>query len=89
MPLIELELKKTITKNKAAKYLYEVIVNGKSVAQRRSNKVYVACYVTKWKNEDFYEAPYFFGRIDLIGKGDSRNFELVDTAYGIAYVKSD
>lgn len=105
-----LQLKVTETKNKAGKFTYEVIENGKVIASRKSNRVYVACYVDEYNEfvspeghyipnpnlkanggpnesgfleifiEDkpghftekkVYSLPYFFGRLDLVGKGDS------------------
>lgn len=91
-----LELKKTETKNKSGKFLYEVIENGVVIANRRSNKDYVACFVTKQTSgEDYctkekfteenpsYYLPYFFGRPDLIGKGDSGKRD-ISTYYALA-----
>ena len=56
------KLSVTETKNKAGKFLYQVIdQDGRLVSERRSNRVYVACTVT---------GSHYFGRVDLIGKGD-------------------
>lgn len=50
------------TENKAGKFHYLVKdENGHIISERRSNREYVACTI----NGQFY-----FGRIDLIGKGD-------------------
>ena len=50
------------TGNKAAKFIYEVIdESGNVITTRKSNREYVACTVN---------GQYFFGRLDLIGKGD-------------------
>jgi hypothetical protein len=50
------------TGNKAGKYHYQVIdETGKVIKERRSNREYIACTVF----DNFY-----FGRLDLIGKGD-------------------
>lgn len=55
-------LKVTETNNKAGKFLYQIIDEaGKVLTERRSNREYVACTI---------DAFYFFGRVDLIGKGD-------------------
>jgi len=56
------ELKVTETNNKAAKYNYQVIDEaGNVITERKSNKEYVACTA---------DGVYFFGRLDLIGKGN-------------------
>lgn len=53
---------KTETGRKSEKYLYQVIDrDGEVLSERRSNRDYVACTVG---------GEYYFGRIDLIGKGD-------------------
>lgn len=50
------------TGNKAAKYHYAVVDEaGKVISERKSNREYVACTI---------EGNFYFGRIDLIGKGD-------------------
>lgn len=50
------------TGNKAAKFHYTVVdENGKIISERNSNREYVACTI---------EGNYYFGRLDLIGKGD-------------------
>lgn len=50
------------TGNKAGKFTYTVTdETGTVVSSRRSNREYVACTI----NGEFY-----FGRLDLIGKGD-------------------
>lgn len=68
-----LELRKT---HKGNKILYEVIEDDKVIATRISviDRNYVACAVTeKVKNgEPFFHAEFFFGRMDLIGKGSSK-----------------
>lgn len=52
----------TETGNKASKYLYQVKdETGKLISERRSNRKYVACTIN---------GAYYFGRLDLIGKGD-------------------
>lgn len=56
------ELKVTETKNKAGKFHYQVVdENGVLISERKSNREYVACTI---------DGQYYFGRIDLIGKGD-------------------
>lgn len=60
------ELKKTETNKKSAKFLYEVIdENGNIISSRNSNRDYVACTIYGY---------FFFGRLDLIGKGDHGRF---------------
>lgn len=52
----------TETGNKAGKYHYQVVdETGKVISQRRSNREYVAATIC---------GSYYFGRLDLIGKGD-------------------
>jgi hypothetical protein len=56
------KLKVELTGNKVTKYHYTVMSeSGEIVSERRSNREYVACT----ENGEFY-----FGRLDLIGKGD-------------------
>ena len=56
------ELKVTETKNKAGKFHYQVIdENGTMISERKSNREYAACTAG---------SGYYFGRIDLIGKGE-------------------
>jgi hypothetical protein len=55
------KLIKTETNVKAAKYLYQVIdENGNVLMTRKSNREYIAATI---------DGLYFFGRLDLIGKG--------------------
>jgi hypothetical protein len=50
------------TANKAGRYHYQVIdETGKVISERKSNRKYVACTIG---------GGFYFGRIDLIGKGD-------------------
>lgn len=51
------------TGNKSSKFHYQVIndTTGEVVSERKSNRVYVACTI---------HGEFYFGRIDLIGKGD-------------------
>jgi hypothetical protein len=50
------------TKSKAAKFHYQVVDEaGNVLTSRNSNREYVACTIC---------GSYFFGRLDLIGKGD-------------------
>lgn len=85
-------LKDNAGTTKKQEYVYEVLgEDGKVICSRKSTRHYVACAVTMYKPKDgsafHYAAPFFFGRIDLIGKGDSKNFEKWDSAYAIAYLK--
>ena len=53
-------LKVTALKN--GKYHYQVVdENGKILSERKSNREYVAATIT---------GSFYFGRLDLIGKGD-------------------
>lgn len=56
-------LKVTETNNKAGKFHYQVIddTTGEVISERRSNREYVACTIN---------GSYYFGRLDLIGKGE-------------------
>lgn len=55
-------LKVTETNNKAAKYFYEIQdESGNILTTRNSNREYAAATI---------DGRFFFGRIDLIGKGD-------------------
>ena len=59
------ELKVTETKNKAGKFHYQVVdENGNLISERKSNREYVACTIN---------GAFYFGRIDLIGKGEYKN----------------
>lgn len=52
----------TETNNRARKYLYRVVdADNVVLTERRSNRAYVACTLN---------GAFFFGRLDLIGKGD-------------------
>jgi hypothetical protein len=58
------ELKQTQLKN--GKFHYQVIdENGNVISDRKSNREYVACTVN---------GSMYFGRLDLIGKGDHGRF---------------
>ena len=55
-------LKVTETGKKSGKYHYQVFdETGKLISERNSNREYVACTAN---------GSYYFGRLDLIGKGD-------------------
>lgn len=55
-------LKVTETANKAGRFHYQVVdETGKVLSERKSNREYVACTIN---------GQYYFGRLDLIGKGD-------------------
>ena len=65
-PTMTYELTVTETNNKAGKYHYKVIdENGNVISERKSNREYVACTI---------DGGCYFGRIDLIGKGDYGRF---------------
>lgn len=55
------------------KYIYNVIEDGEVIAQSTSNRRYVACYVTEYDTNAF-GISFFFGRIELIVKGDSKKW---------------
>lgn len=90
--LKKLELVVKETNNKSGRYLYQVMENDKVLCERRSNRVYVACAVTRYTVEgetDYrYGSPFYFGRLDLINKGSSKNFATYNSAYAFAYVKT-
>lgn len=53
------------TGNKAGRFHYTVTdENGTVISQRKSNRKYVACTI---------HGSFYFGRLDLIGKGDHGN----------------
>jgi len=55
-------LEVTETKNKAGRFHYQVKdENAVLISERKSNREYVACTIN---------GQYYFGRLDLIGKGD-------------------
>lgn len=52
----------TETKNKAGRFHYKVLDQaGNVVSERKSNRLYVACTIN---------GQYYFGRRDLVGKGE-------------------
>jgi hypothetical protein len=62
MVIMNYILKVTLTNNKSSKYLYQVLdESGTVISTRRSNRKYMACTA---------DGQYYFGRLDLIGKGD-------------------
>lgn len=48
------ELRKTASKNKKYKHIYELIVKGKTVVTRRSNKDYIGVWITGTGNSARY-----------------------------------
>ena len=64
-----LQLERKITGSKKNRFLYLVYQNGEVIAQRHSNRDYLACFVTR--SDVGYDCPYFFSRVDLIGRGGS------------------
>ena len=59
-------LKVTETNNKAGKFHYQVIDEaGNVLHERRSHREYVAATIN---------GAFFFGRVDLVGKGDHKLF---------------
>ncbi len=60
-------LQVTETGRKSAKFCYQVIndATGAIVSVRNSNREYVACTI---------KGDFYFGRLDLIGKGDHGRF---------------
>lgn len=109
-----LTLIKIETNNKKAKFTYQVIEEGKKIAERKSNREYIACYVSQyeeatkekfhWDNTQYppkmvidipskktgkilYDTPFFFGRMELIGKGDSGRRG--DSFYGLAVLNAE
>jgi hypothetical protein len=92
MPEKKYTLIKTKTNRKDFNYLYQVKdEEGNVVSERRSNRDYIACTIN---------GQYYFGRLDLIGKGDhgrACNFRskqvgqehLVEGITTIAYLKTE
>lgn len=88
------ELKVTELNSKANKFHYQVIdQDGKIISERKSNRKYVACTT---------DGAFYFGRIDLIGKGDHgrrlkwsalstdpKHKALYESAQKIAYLKNN
>lgn len=86
---------------KKGKFRYQVMENNVILAERISAKDYIACYVYKYEYLDRpgrkigdppkekFDATYFFSRMDLIGKGDSRHFLSSSNAYAVAYLKEE
>lgn len=71
------ELKKTELKN--GEFKYEVVdPEGVPISNRVSKRDYVACTI---------DGKFYFGRMDLIGKGDHGRMKKVGYACPIAYVK--
>lgn len=68
-------------------FRYEILEDGKVIASRRSSREYAAALVGR--NGDNFYAPYYFGRVDLIGKGDSRFLYESDKLYAIAYYQPE
>lgn len=72
------KLRKIERKN--GEFDYQVIDGaGEIVVTRRSKRDYVACFVYASKDAEggdkvHYAAPFFFGRPDRVGKGDSANW---------------
>jgi hypothetical protein len=84
----KLKIKVTETKNKAGVFLYEVIgEDGSVIATRRSNRTYVACYVYGNAQEG-YTTQYWFGRYDLVDKGDSARYNARAHAYALADINA-
>lgn len=66
----------TVTGNKSGRFVYTVTdESGNILSTRRSNREYVACTI---------DGQYYFGRLDLIGKGDHGKYKVTTP---IAYRK--
>ena len=88
MNTIKLEVKQT----KAGKFIYSCSTpDGKyTYKSAPTNRVYMAMYVTLHTYTDGRKelaSTYRFGRPDLIGKGDSKNFNLQSESSFFATVK--
>ena len=81
----QLILTVTETGRKTGKYLYQVFNEGELLAERRSDRVYVAAHV--YRNVAggaiVYGLPYFYGRMDLVGK----NKDAANGAWALATIK--
>lgn len=71
-----LTLYKFETPTKKTRFLFSVSDGTRIIAQRRTNRNYVACYASKMQDKDgndFYKITHCFSRVDLIGAGDSKH----------------
>lgn len=65
----EFKMTLTETNNKAGRNWYQVFdADGNKIGERRTNRTYVAAYVFQTPSGELY-VNFWFGRIDLIGKG--------------------
>lgn len=68
------------TENKAGKFIYKAFDGDQMIYKSSpSGRIYIAMYISKvvlWNNKVEYHAQYRFGRPDLIGKGDSKRFDV-------------
>ena len=86
-------IKKTTKRRKNGSYIntYEVFAeSGEKICQRRSPRDYVACLCRIELNKAMYVgyASHWFGRKDLIGKGDSRHF-INSPGYKVVHLKEN
>lgn len=63
----------TETGKKSGRYHYQVVdLNGKIISERTSDREYVACTI---------DGNFYFGRLDLIGKGQHGRRQKVESGY--------
>lgn len=79
----KLTLRKVETGAGREAFHYQILEDGVLLASRYSNRTYVAA--TVWQIEGRFFFGHAFGRLDLIGKGDSAK----RSAYGIAYLEAE
>lgn len=74
-------LTRTEINTKAAKYHYVVTdENGTVISERKSNREYVACTS---------DGRFYFGRMDLVGKGDHGRAIQHANGWGLDFSKRD
>lgn len=73
---------KRLPGKRGLKFSYQIIQDGHVLCTRNSNREYVACYVRKLGPA--YDAPYFFSRMELVGKSGSAGFDKTVGCYGLA-----
>ena len=78
---LKCEERATASKSKP-RFLYKIYHDENFLCMRSSDRLYVACYVRLVG--DKYDAPFFFSRLDLIGKGASTGFGNKPECYGLA-----
>lgn len=69
-----LKMTRKETANKATKFIYQIIgQDGTVLCERKTNREYAACLGYTDGHDGKSDCPWFFGRMDLVGKGDSKH----------------